>query len=98
MELGGIETERNDAQTESLILNNWVCQLLPVIHPRLLACGQALHKLTKKGVVWKWAKDKQMAFEELKQLITSTPILVQPDQYVQFQLEMDALAMPQEQF
>src|SRR5882672_8869406 len=52
--------------------------------------AKPLNQLTKKGEVWKWAKDKQKAFEELKQLITSTPILVQPDQDVQFLLEMDA--------
>ena len=52
--------------------------------------AKPLHQLTKKGEVWKWAKDKQKAFEELKRLITSTPILIQPDQDAQFQLEMDA--------
>jgi len=40
--------------------------------------------------VWRWAKDEQKAFEELKWLITSTPILVQPDQDVHFRLETDA--------
>src|SRR5882672_8443009 len=54
-----------------------------------LHVAKPLHQLTKKGEVWKWAKDKWKAFEELKQLITSTPILVQPDQDMQFQLEMD---------
>ena len=52
--------------------------------------AKPLHQPTKKGEVWKWAEDKWKAFEELKQLITSTPILVQPDQSVQFRLEMDA--------
>src|SRR5882672_1165325 len=49
-----------------------------------------LHKLTKKGEVWKWAEDEWKAFEELKQLITLTPILIQPDQDAQFWLETDA--------
>ena len=46
--------------------------------------AKPLHQLTKKGEVWRWAGDEQKAFEELKQLITLTPILVQPDQDVYF--------------
>ena len=49
-----------------------------------------LHLLTKKGEVWQWTKAEQNTFEELKWLIMSAPILVQPDQDVQFGLEMDA--------
>src|SRR5882672_10213409 len=52
--------------------------------------AKPLHQLTKKGEAWKWAEDKQKAFEELKWLITLTPILAQPDQDAQFRLEMDA--------
>src|SRR5882672_6808976 len=52
--------------------------------------AKPLHQLTKKGEGWKWAKDKWKAFKELKQLITSTLILIQPNQDMQFQLEMDA--------
>ena len=46
-----------------------------------------LHQLTKKGEAWKWAKEEQEAFKDLKNLIMSTPILVQLDQNVQFRLE-----------
>ena len=52
--------------------------------------AKPLHQLTKKGETWRWTETKQEAFEELKQLIMSTPNLVQPDQDMQFQLEMDA--------
>src|SRR5882672_3670751 len=52
--------------------------------------AKPLHQLTKKGEAWRWTEDKWKAFEELKRLITSTPILVQPDQSAQFRLEMDA--------
>src|SRR5882672_10339140 len=51
--------------------------------------AKPLHQLTKKGEAWKWAEDEQRAFKELKQLITSTPILVQPNKSAQFRLEMD---------
>src|SRR5882724_10717173 len=49
-----------------------------------------LHQLTKKGEVWRWAKEEQRSFEELKRLIMSTPILVQPNQEALFRLETDA--------
>jgi len=41
----------------------------------------------EKGEAWRWAGDERKPFEELKWLITSTPILVQPDQDVYFQLD-----------
>ena len=44
----------------------------------------------KKVEAWKWDKEEQEVFEELKCLIMSSPILVQPDQNVQFRLENDA--------
>src|SRR5467141_2215767 len=52
--------------------------------------AKPLHQLTKKGEAWKWTEDEWKAFEELKWLITSTPILVQPNQSAQFRLETDA--------
>jgi len=52
--------------------------------------AKPLHQLTKKGEAWIWTEIKQEAFKELKQLIMSTPILMQPDQDMQFQLEMYA--------
>src|SRR5882724_8351730 len=51
--------------------------------------AKPLHQLTKKGEVSRWAEDEWKAFEELKRLITSTPILVQPDQDAHFRLETD---------
>ena len=52
--------------------------------------AKPLHQLTKKGEAWRWTNTEQEAFEELKWLIISTPSLVQPDQDMQFQLEIDA--------
>jgi len=49
------------------------------------------HQLTKKGDAWKLAKEEQVVFEELKFLIMSIPILVQPNQNAQFRLETNAL-------
>ena len=42
-----------------------------------LHVAKPLHQLTKKGEAWRWTKDEQEAFKELKRLITLTPILVQ---------------------
>src|SRR5882724_2060314 len=58
--------------------------------PRLLAVAKPLHQLTKKGEEWRWADEEQASFKELKRLITSTPILVQPNQDAPFRLETDA--------
>src|SRR5882724_9682954 len=55
--------------------------------------AKPLHQLTKKGEAWRWARDERKAFEELKRLITLTPIFVQPDQDAYFQLETDGYAM-----
>src|SRR5882724_9458824 len=52
--------------------------------------AKPLHQLTKKGEVWRWANEEQASFEELKRLITSTPILVQQNQDTPFWLETDA--------
>jgi len=49
-----------------------------------------LHQLTKKGEEWKWAKEEQGSFKEIKCLITFTPILVQLNQDAPFILEPDA--------
>ena len=51
--------------------------------------AKPLDLLTKKGEVWRWTKDEQEAFKELKWLITLAPILMKPDQDAQFQLKMD---------
>jgi len=52
--------------------------------------AKPLHQLTKKGELWRWAKEEQRSFKELKWLITSTPILVQSNQEALFRLETDA--------
>ena len=53
-----------------------------------------LNALTKTSTQWSWKADGpgKAAFDELKHLITSTPILVLPDQSKHFCLETDASA------
>jgi len=40
---------------------------------------------------WKWEEENQKAFEELKDKITSQPVLTLPKREQKFQVEMDAL-------
>src|SRR3979490_3184469 len=56
--------------------------------------AKPLNNLTKANTQWSGTPDglEQAAFDELKHLITSTPILVLPDQTKNFRLETDASA------
>ena len=56
--------------------------------------ARPLNQLTKQDTQWSWKPDgpEQAAFDKLKHLITSTPILVLPDQTKRFRLETDASA------
>ncbi|KAK1693008.1 hypothetical protein QYE76_009705 [Lolium multiflorum] len=49
-----------------------------------------LNELTKKGVVFEWGPDQDHAFDELKRLLTSAPLLALPDFNKQFEIECDA--------
>jgi len=48
-----------------------------------------IHKLTKKNVPFNWGSEQQKAFEKLKELFTSTPILINPDSDKFFIVETD---------
>jgi len=49
-----------------------------------------LHLLLKKGQKWMWGAEQQAAFEELKQRLTTAPVLRQPDFSRDFELHTDA--------
>ena len=49
-----------------------------------------LFNLTKKDVKWTWGEAEQEAFDKLKTLITSAPILVLPMDDGEFQVEADS--------
>jgi hypothetical protein len=44
----------------------------------------------RKDVKWEWSTDEQSAFDKLKSLITSTPILASPDNSRPFRVEADS--------
>ena len=49
-----------------------------------------LNALTKKDAPWQWGHKEQRAFEDMKQQITSEPILAHPQLDQPFELETDA--------
>ena len=49
-----------------------------------------LNELTKKGVPFMWGVAQDLAFDELKCLLNSTPLLALPDFSTQFGVECDA--------
>jgi len=52
--------------------------------------ARPLHKLTRKNVSFIWGPDQQTAFDKLKELFTSAPILRNPDSNKPFVVETDA--------
>lgn len=52
--------------------------------------SQPLTSLLKKGVVFLWTTDTQLAFDALKQALMTAPVLTLPDFGKQFVIETDA--------
>ena len=58
--------------------------------PNFSAVARPLHALTKKEVPFDWTESCQESFVRLKELLTTSPILVLPDFQRDFMLETDA--------
>ena len=54
------------------------------------AIARPLHNLTKRGAVFEWTPECEHAFQQLKQALTSAPILVAPCDEGQYVLDTDA--------
>jgi hypothetical protein len=52
--------------------------------------AKPLTRLLEKGKVFKWSKDCQESFEELKKRLTTAPVLVLPDMSKKFDIYCDA--------
>lgn len=52
--------------------------------------AKPLHNLTKKDLPWMWSKNEQEAFNHLKQRVTTSPILIFPDDNKPFKVEADS--------
>ena len=52
-----------------------------------------MNVLTRKDEKWWWEDKQQKAFDELKKVFTSKPVLVAPDLDKEFRVEADASNM-----
>ena len=52
--------------------------------------AHALFDLTKKDVGWRWGESEQASCNKLKELITSAPVLVFPDDSLPYRIEADS--------
>ena len=52
--------------------------------------AKPLHRLTERGATFRWSDECQSAFEALRQLLTSAPVLAYPNFSRQFILDTDA--------
>ena len=49
-----------------------------------------MNRLTRKDEKWKWGKEQQAAFEQLKAVFTTRPVLATPELDKEFRVEADA--------
>jgi len=52
--------------------------------------ARPMNMLTRKDVKWQWKEEQQKAFDELKRIFTTKPVLVAPDLDKEFRVEADA--------
>ena len=79
-------TPKNATEVQSFVgFVNFYHRFIPefshVAHP--------LHHLTKKAEPWQWTQPEEAAFQALKSVVTSAPILILPEKNTHFQLETD---------
>ena len=46
--------------------------------------------MTRKDEKWKWGEEQQIAFEQLKLIFTTRPVLATPELDKEFRVEVDA--------
>ena len=52
--------------------------------------ARLINVLTRKDEKWQWEEVQQKAFDELKRIFTSKPVLAAPDLDKEFRVEADA--------
>ena len=58
--------------------------------PNFATVAEPLYRLTKKKVPWKWSREQENAFRELKELLSSENVLVHYDQKLPLGIACDA--------
>jgi len=53
--------------------------------------ARPMNMLTRKDEKWRWGGEQQKAFDELKKVFTSKPVLAAPDLDKEFRVEADTL-------
>jgi len=53
--------------------------------------ARPMNVLTRKDAKWRWGNEQQKAFDELKKVFTSKPVLAAPDLDKEFRVEADTL-------
>src|SRR6266404_4452185 len=66
------------------------CNFYRTFIPHFSNVARPLNDLTKKNQQWEWTNTEKQAFQKLKQICTSYPVLQTPDWNRQFILETDA--------
>ena len=51
--------------------------------------ARPINTLTRKNVKWQWRSEQQQAFNELKRIFTTRPVLAAPDLNKEFRMEAD---------
>jgi len=52
--------------------------------------ARPMNVLIRKDVKWQWEEEQQKAFDELKRVFTTRPVLAVPDLDKEFRVEADA--------
>ena len=52
--------------------------------------ARLMNMLTRKDVKWVWGESQQKAFDELKKVFTTKPVLAAPDLNKEFRVKADA--------
>ena len=78
-EAGGNPELETTHLSESYMILHQVCKLLPEIYSKLLQHHSPLNLLTRKHEPWNWTPLQQSAFDELKCIFSSAPVLQIPD-------------------
>ena len=68
----------------------WYGELPEEIQPSLIQLSEPLRRLCKSEVKWAWESEQQSAFEAIKQVITTLPVLAYFDKTKKHTIQCNA--------